>query len=38
MRTTLEQLCNDFIKNRDAIKSIFKWENDQIVSASVLLS
>ena len=35
MRETLEQLCNDFIKNRDVIKSIFKWGNDRIISASV---
>lgn len=34
MRTTLEQLCNNFISNRDAIKSVFKWENDQIIAAS----
>lgn len=35
MRETLEQLCNDFIKNRDVVKSIFKWGNDRIISASV---
>ena len=35
MRETLEQLCKDFIRNRDAVKSIFKWGNDRIVSASV---
>ena len=34
MRTTLEQLCNNFISNRDAVKNVFKWENDQIVAAS----
>lgn len=33
MRTTLEQLCNYFISNRDAIKSVCKWENDLIVAA-----
>lgn len=36
MRATLEQLCDNFIKNRDELKSIFKWENDQIVSASAI--
>ena len=35
MRPTLEQHCNNFICNRDVVKSIFKWENDQIISASV---
>lgn len=35
MRPTLEQHCNNFISNRDVVKSIFKWENDQIISASV---
>ena len=34
MRTTLEQLCNNFISNRDTIKSVLKWENDQIIAAS----
>ena len=34
MRTTLEQLCNNFINNRDAVKATFKWENDQIIAAS----
>lgn len=34
MRTTLEQLCNNFISNRDAVKATFKWENDQIIAAS----
>ncbi len=34
MRATLEQLCNNFIKNRDELKSVFKWEHDQIVAAS----
>jgi len=34
MRTTLEQLCNNFISNRDAIKSVFKWENEQLTAAS----
>ncbi len=34
MRTTLEQLCNNFISNRDAIKSVFKWENEQLIAAS----
>lgn len=34
-RATLEQICRDFIKNRDEIRRIFKRENEQIVSASV---
>ena len=34
MRITLEQLCNNFISNRDTIKSVLKWENDQIIAAS----
>lgn len=34
MRATLEQLCNNFISNRDAVKVTFKWENDQIIAAS----
>jgi len=34
MRTTLEQLCNNFISNRNAVKATFKWENDQIIAAS----
>ena len=34
MRTSLEQLCNNFISNKEVIKSVFKWENDQIVAAS----
>lgn len=34
MRTALEQLCSSFISNRDTVKNVFKWENDQIVSAS----
>lgn len=33
MRTSLEQLCNNFITNRDSIKKTFKWENDLIISA-----
>lgn len=33
MRTSLEQFCNDFIKNRDTIKSAFKWDNDQIIAS-----
>jgi hypothetical protein len=36
MRTTLEQASNIFIKNRDTLKNVFKWEHDQIVSASSL--
>ncbi len=36
MRTTLEQLCNNFISNRDAVKSIFKWENERLVAASAI--
>ena len=32
MRTSLEQLCNNFITNRDTVKKVFKWENDLIVS------
>ena len=36
MRTTLEKACNNFIKNRDTLKNVFKWEHDQIVSASAL--
>lgn len=34
MRTSLENLCKYFIANRDMVKSIFKWENDQIIAAS----
>ncbi len=36
MRTTLEQLCNNFISNRDAVKRIFKWENERLVAASAI--
>ena len=34
MRASLENLCNKFISNRDTIKGVFKWENDQIIAAS----
>jgi len=30
MRETLQQRCNLFIQNRDAIKAAFKWENTYI--------
>ena len=36
MRTTLEQLCNNFIQNKVNFKKVFKWGNDQIMSASVM--
>lgn len=35
MRETLAQLCHNFIRNRDVVKSVFKWENDRIISASI---
>lgn len=33
MRTELENICNSYIRSRDAIKSVCKWENDLIVAA-----
>lgn len=32
MRATLETLCNSFIRNRDTVNSVFKWENDLLVA------
>lgn len=32
MRATLESLCNSFVNNRDAVKNVFKWENDLLVA------
>lgn len=33
MRESLNQLCNNFIGNRDVIKRVFRWENDLLVTA-----
>ena len=40
MKASLENICTRFIKNRDMIKSVYKWENIYIVPvcASVLCS
>lgn len=31
MKQSLENICKDFINNRDTIKETFKWENEYIV-------
>ena len=33
MRESLNQLCNNFITNRDTVNNTFKWENDLLVAA-----
>jgi len=33
MRDSLNQLCNNFITNRNIVNKIFKWENDLLVAA-----
>lgn len=40
MTQTLQTICENFIKNRDTIKSVFKWDNAQLIAvcASYLAS
>lgn len=33
MRESLQQLCSNFITNRNTVNSMFKWENDLLVAA-----
>ena len=33
MRASLEQICNNFIYNRDTINKVFKYGDNQIASA-----
>lgn len=33
MRDSLNQLCNNFIANRNMVNNVFKWENDLLVAA-----
>ena len=40
MRETLLSMCETFFESREAVKEVFKWENDSLVSvcASVLMN